>query len=292
MIGTKRTENGTLSVANHLIVIGAPKSGTTWLRDALAGTPGFWLGGRTETHYFDRSTAPNASEYSELFRSAPTDLVTVDVTPDYLICLEAIRHMSKLNEAMQRDVKLVVLLREPARRSFSHYQMLLDQDRAAGGFFKNFHKGNPVYDASCYGYWLSKWCDHSSNVPLRAFLFEDLVAEPRRIILDIMRFCGILEPNSVAAFLPQRTNVGGISRSRAWPCIRRYFGSTIRKVGGESAVLNLKNSALVRRLDSFNKRQLNFDGTDEKLAREDLAEDVECLALLFPELGAKAKWGY
>lgn len=276
----------------HLIVIGAPKSGTTWLRDALAGTHGFWLGGRTETHYFDRSKAPNASEYSHLFSGAPKNLVTVDVTPDYMTCPEAMHLMPDLSDALQRDVKLVVLLREPAVRSFSHYQMLVDQGRVAGTFLENFHIGNPAYDSSCYGHLLTKWRNHSVNVPLRAFLFDDLVNEPGGIILEIMRFCDVAKPNLENLYLPQKTNAGGLSRFRAWPRARKYSGPLLRKLGGESFVLMLKSSRFVQVLDSFNRRKLEFNRLDEGVARGELAENVKSLDLLFPELRAKKKWGY
>lgn len=290
--GTTKLTDEILKMGTHLIVIGAPKSGTTWLRDALAGTPGFWLGGRGETHYFDRSEAPSASEYSQLFNAAPKNLITVDITPDYLTCPAAMHLLTGLSDALQRDVKLVVLLREPAQRSFSHYQMLLDQGRIQGSFLENFVKGNPTYDASRYGYWLTKWRTKSVNVPLRAFLFDDLVKDPGRIILEIMRFCDIAKPNSETLYLPQRTNAGGLSRFRAWPRMRRWLGILLRKLEGERLVLKLKSTRVVQLLDSFNKRRLDFNSFDEKFARKCLAENVKSLDLLFPELRAKEKWRY
>ena len=108
------------------LVIGGMRCGTTSLFELLRQQPDIYLPEKKELHYFDRRNPQltNDAQYKAVFASARADQVCGEVTPDYLTtanCAEAIH-------ALLPRVKLIVVLRDPVDRAWSHYQ------------FSRFHK--------------------------------------------------------------------------------------------------------------------------------------------------------
>lgn len=107
------------------LIAGVQKGGTTALWHFLRQHPNICFGSRKELHFFDDETrnwqAPN---YDDLHRHfAPGDLgagaVMGDATPIYTYWTPALERIYAYN----RDIKLIVSLRHPAERAFSHWRM-------------------------------------------------------------------------------------------------------------------------------------------------------------------------
>ena len=67
------------------VIIGAQKSGTTWLGARLAEQPAIFLPRPFEVHFFDRNDnyAKGRDWYSGHFSAAPADTLVGEKTPDY-----------------------------------------------------------------------------------------------------------------------------------------------------------------------------------------------------------------
>jgi len=114
-------------------VAGAQKSGTTALRHFLLQHPDIGLPNIAEPHFFDRPTPPLPGDYAgyhRLFRAGALARTAGDITPSYLYIRSALPALHRYNPAM----KIIVLLRNPVHRAYSHWAMLSQLGNEPRGF--------------------------------------------------------------------------------------------------------------------------------------------------------------
>ncbi|MFP4011557.1 MAG: sulfotransferase family protein [Spirochaetaceae bacterium] len=108
--------------------IGAQKAGTTALMHYLRQHPQAAWGKGRELHYFDRNYHRGERWYRARFplaRQVAKNMAVGEGSPEYLLHPHAARRIS----ALLPQVKLVVLLRDPAQRAISHYFMEVKRGR-------------------------------------------------------------------------------------------------------------------------------------------------------------------
>jgi hypothetical protein len=103
------------------IIGGTQKSGTTVLAGYLAHHPNISFAARKELHFFDKTTnyKEGLSHYLSDFKTNNNTLIMGEATPFYLASRKACKRIADSFP----DVKMIVLLREPASRAYSEYQM-------------------------------------------------------------------------------------------------------------------------------------------------------------------------
>jgi Sulfotransferase domain len=105
------------------IVAGAQKCGTTALHYQLGKHPQIALPNKEELHFFDDEEVfarpPDHTKLHKNFRPASRAVVAGESTPIYLYWRPAMERIWNYNPRM----KLVVLLRNPIERAFSHWNM-------------------------------------------------------------------------------------------------------------------------------------------------------------------------
>jgi hypothetical protein len=103
------------------VIIGAQKCGTTFLYQLLVQHPHVKPAFAKEVHYFDLNFGKGDNWYRSYFplqmRNSRT-YITGEASPYYLFHPHAPRRAS----AVVPDAKLIVLLRNPVDRAYSHYQ--------------------------------------------------------------------------------------------------------------------------------------------------------------------------
>jgi len=120
------------------MIIGAQKCGTTSLYEILMQHPLAVKGGRRETHFFDwrwqkQLTTPDAqlAFYHKFYKTDALaehpSLFTGESTPSYLLHSDVVLPRVK---AVCPWVQLLVMLRDPTARAYSHYQMCIDMQCA------------------------------------------------------------------------------------------------------------------------------------------------------------------
>lgn len=119
----------------NFLMIGAPRTGSTALYDALRRHPDFFLAQGKETHFFsaggDRSLEAQralhipyremyaAAEYADCFAGAEAFSLRGEIDPSILRC--AAYAIPRLREFFETPPKFVVVLRQPVERAYSHY---------------------------------------------------------------------------------------------------------------------------------------------------------------------------
>jgi hypothetical protein len=213
--------------------VGAQKAATTALHDVLAMHPDVYLPARKETKFFanDDIFGRGLSYYTEHYYSQYAgQRVVGEIDPEYLY-FEA--SPSRIAEAFP-DARIVVVLRDPIERAFSHYLMtrsrglerydfdeaiaLEEQRLARGDWFNRLH-----YSYVERGFYFRQLQRYAALFPaerLKVLLFEDLVSEPQRVLKDLADYLEIAWTSGVPA-LPA-SNRARASRSPAFSWLVHY----------------------------------------------------------------------
>jgi hypothetical protein len=100
---------------------------------------------KKELHYFDRDenfrTKPNYGVYHYKFVGCTTGQLLGEVTPDYIYWRDALPRMWQYNP----DLKIIVLLRDPISRAYSHWNM----QRSRGADTRPFLTAVQEEDETC-----------------------------------------------------------------------------------------------------------------------------------------------
>jgi len=205
------------------LIAGVQKGGTTALYDYLADYPDVALSRVKEVHFFDDETRdwarPDYDDYHAGF-DAPGGRPCGEATPIYLYWPQALERICAYNPAM----RLVVALRDPVERAWSHWRMEYARGAEREPFAWCIRQGRQrLFDAELP---LAPWGHHRefsyvergfyAEQLVRLFgLFpreqalviraEDLRAEPAATLDRVRRFLGLAE---APALLRREVHVG------------------------------------------------------------------------------------
>jgi hypothetical protein len=210
----------------NFLVIGAAKSGTTFLYHYLAQHPEIFMS-RIRTGYFgycsdstprylwgttidpDRFPITNEADYLALFDGVTTERAIGEVSALYLgtsLAPVAIRRQLP-------DVRLVAILRNPIDRAYSGYQMHLRNLRTHMSVAEAFEPDRHWVQAGMYYAMLRRYFDFFDPAQIKVFLFDDLKADPAGLLRNLYRFLDVDEQFVPAS--PEVKNPGGTPRNRA-----------------------------------------------------------------------------
>lgn len=117
----------------NIFIVGAPKAGTTSLYHYLAEHPEVFMSKIKETNYFtyqqieaqglyyDATPVRSEKDYCALFAAAQGEKVVGEASVSYLFYPGTAKKIHAYNP----DAKIIMVLRNPVERAFSHY--LMDQ---------------------------------------------------------------------------------------------------------------------------------------------------------------------
>jgi hypothetical protein len=193
------------------LIIGAQKAGTTSLFSYLAQHPRVSVSQVKEVHYFDNAYERGEKWYRRHFDLRRDDEIFIEASPYYLFHPLAPARAS----ALLPSAKLIVLLREPVARAFSHYQHVVDAGfedlsfeeaiasekrrlgdsetrLARGDIARSFeHMRFSYRTRGLYAYQVERWQDY---FPSNAFLFlkaEEMFASPQLVFDKVCAFLGL-----------------------------------------------------------------------------------------------------
>ena len=106
------------------IVIGVHKGGTTSIYDYLNQHPDIIMSRRKEINYFSKYYFMGIKYYKSFFPRKNVKEITGEVSPYYLFH----PHSAKRLKSVFPNIKIIVLLRDPVERAYSHFNMLKNMD--------------------------------------------------------------------------------------------------------------------------------------------------------------------
>ena len=189
------------------LIIGAQKSGTTWLADQLSLHPGIFMA-PDEIHYFDKAQnySRGVSWYAKHFEDAAPGQLVAEKTPDYLWANGdgAEGHLPdvhlKLYQALP-GARLIVVLRNPVERALSALTHLVRTRRIAPpgnvdelllGKKHNRIRGHGVISKGLYYRQLMAYARLFNRSQMLVLIFEeDIARAPEAGLSQVCRFLGV-----------------------------------------------------------------------------------------------------
>lgn len=196
----------------NLVIVGAPKSGTTSLFKWLSEHPSVVTSKNKETYYLIDSGYPlfkgesNYLEggligYSKLFPAYKSGTLCIEATPDYMYQQTALKVLSELPSRPT----IVFILRNPVDRILSLIRFAknnvgsLDKEvslqefleRAKEGGFPDDQILNDALLQSEYHIWIERWIQCCGKSRIVVLFFDDMVKAPYSLMENLCKLCGI-----------------------------------------------------------------------------------------------------
>ena len=215
------TTTGSSHVLPDFLIIGAARCGTTSLYQYLTEHPSIIPGVGKEIYFFDKKFSKGVNWYRSFF---PTKLnmsrtenkqkckcLTGEATPRYLHYPHAPKRIFELLP----NVKLIVLLRNPVDRAYSHYQMEVSsgneklsfedaveqEEKRTNEDMKKMEENEDFYSVNFYrksyltrGIYveqLKRWFEFFPKEKFLILKSEDLYSDPSKIYQQTLDFLGL-----------------------------------------------------------------------------------------------------
>jgi hypothetical protein len=201
------------------IVIGAGKCGTTSLFSYLQNHPQIYLCPKKETYFF--LSEPNRSklkpwgaitdfnEYRSLFENAPENTIVGEISTTYYAHLASAQQI----QAILPDVKIIAILRDPADRAFSDYQMHFNLGNEKADFADLIIPENRYIKSGFYYRELMPFYQTFPVDHIKILFFDDLCRDPIAFMQDLCRFVGA-DPEFVSQIdTSKKAREGGLPKN-------------------------------------------------------------------------------
>lgn len=173
----------------NFLIIGAQKSGTTFLHSVLSKVPYIFMSPRKEVNFFflDELYRRGPDFYEHFFRNSPATAKWIgEASPGYISRKDCPKRIASLIP----DVRLVAILRNPIDRAYSQYydnrrklveprefdslvDLCLEKDGNIGpGYFKR----------GIYFEQIERYLEHFSLSQLYFLIFEEMIKDPEQAI--------------------------------------------------------------------------------------------------------------
>jgi len=183
----------------NFLIIGAEKSGTTWLHDRLQRHPDIFMPDVKELHYFNHRNSNlevpgnnyekrDLEWYEAHFEEAEEESAIGEATPMYLCDPKA---PARIHEAIP-DVKLIACLRYPTDRAYSHYWMARGKGHTSMSFEEVVQSRDAKFiERGRYGRQIQRYLDYFERDQLLILIHEEVFDAPSESLNEICSFLGI-----------------------------------------------------------------------------------------------------
>jgi len=228
----------------QFLIAGTQKGGTSALDAYLRDHPGIAMASRKEVHFFDddarfvRGRTPDYAGYERFFADAPAHAVAGEATPVYMYWHAAPARIHAYNPAM----KLIVVLRNPITRAYSHWNMEHTRGADRLSFWRALqmerlrcrtawpaqHRVYSYVDRGFYSQQLIRVWQTIPRAQTLVIRHERLKADPQAVLDEVCAFLGV-EPMRVVAKKDVHTLAYAQAMAeREWRFLAERFEGEIR----------------------------------------------------------------
>jgi hypothetical protein len=225
----------------NFLIIGTARSGTTSLYHYLKQHPQVYMSPNKEPDFFAlegrtlnfdgpdgkeatnrrirRGCATNIEEYSALFRGASDETAIGEASTWYLYSAQA---PSRIKLHIPR-AKLIAVLRQPVERACSAFLYLRLRGQEPLSEFSQALQAEEIRKCANWDWWwyykdigyyyvqLKRYFDMFEQDQIRVYLYEDLKAEPLRVVQSVYRFLGV--DNGFVPDFSRKYNSSGVPKN-------------------------------------------------------------------------------
>lgn len=265
----------------NFLVVGAARSGTTWLYHCLREHPELFLPERKELHFFDNDRLYNKGMdyYWEFFKGNDKGLKQGEVTPRYIVYEDALWRIKKHFP----EASIIVLLRDPVERAFSQYcyfrfNKKKEPSTSLKAALEADYWEDYIYKSLYFRQMESVFRIFGRDNVLIAY-YEDIGERPRELLREMYGFLGV-DPNFSPEAAERRINGArlGVRPPPTWvSLLNKELLSLKRPVGGETHTNTLAPDHLPARFK------------DSPAIRKGLRRSVDVANWLFDRFPVTAK---
>ncbi len=238
----------------NLFIVGAPKAGTTSLYYYLAEHPDIFMSTPKEINYFSKSELDkqglyykdlklkNIADYESLFKNAIHKKVIGEASVSYLFYPEIPKKIFEYNP----KAKIIILLRNPVDRGFSHYSMDLKLGKVKVPFDKIISKTESIkylnlfyqqyFELGLYYNQVKRYMDTFGRDQVKIILTEYLNNDINKTLGTIFNYLDI--PNMNIPGVKTKYNVNREPKSNALN--KLYSINTLRLAISSTLSINKK----------------------------------------------------
>jgi len=210
----------------NFFIVGAPRAGTTTLYEFLRRTPKVFMSSVKEPGYFSVSVNPDLkaskvirdkNQYLKLFKKVKDEIAIGEATADYLWDPKS----AKLIHEVVPKARIIIMLRDPVERAFSHYLLLLSIGSERVSFqaaIKNALEAKPDYSGriiECGYYYeqVKRYLEIFGVEQVKVVIFEEFIQKVSNNVKGILEFLAVTSepPKNVEeaqnVFTMPRTNL-------------------------------------------------------------------------------------
>lgn len=237
------------SLRPSFFIVGAPKAGTSALHAFLTAHPEVCMSRIKEPNYFshdlitkqklyyESENVRTIKEYRDLFECSDTAVVAGEASVSYLFYPAVAKRIYEFDPVS----KIIISLRQPVSRAFSHYQM----DYSLGLVRYDFdtiirngadHPQTGIYFQQYvllgdYAVQVKRYTDTFPHDQVFILLYEELAGKPDIILRDLCTFLGV----------NTGTNTGNLEKVNVTAAAKN---SVIRKLYSSPAMRKFSNTLL------------------------------------------------
>lgn len=248
----------------NFLGIGAAKSGTTTLHDILILHPDIFLPDIKEAHFFDyqKNYKLGLNWYErKIFGKCKQEKAIGEITPSYLY-LDYVPE--RIYENLGKDLKLILMFRNPVDRAYSQYLMnvrrgyeretfnegiRLEQSRIKKGIQEKIHFS--YLDRGFYSIQLKRYMEffHPENMFFIIFE-EDIKQNLNNTVRDILRFLNV---DIMNLNLEIKSNPASVPRSKLIRDII-YKQTIFKTIGRQLLPFKISRKKIKMFIDNLNQR--------------------------------------
>jgi hypothetical protein len=187
----------------NFFIIGAMRAGTTSLYEYLKQIPEIYMSPVKELNYFSVNVNPTIlfskpiktkNEYLQLFKNVKNESVIGEASPSYLWDPMA----AELIHKEIPNAKIIIILRNPISRSFSHYLLLKSkgednllsfrEEMQKGSENKNSDFSARIFEAGLYSKQVEKYLQKFGSEHVKIFIFEEFFKDINSSLKKVLEF--------------------------------------------------------------------------------------------------------
>ena len=196
--------------------MGAARSGTTSLYEYLGTVPGVYITPIKEPHYFAPTVSENnrisrfvthdKSQYLNLYKDVKNQEAIGEASASYLWDVQS----PKAIHDVVPNARIIMILRDPVERAFSHYLMGVRQRQETLPFYdaidKDYKRSDKGYfishlyvDLGLYSEQLRRYLDTFGPKNVKILMFEEFIKDTKVAVNDVLEFLGLqpYEPSNL-----------------------------------------------------------------------------------------------
>lgn len=226
--------------------IGVPRGGTTWLHTLLTSHPDVYMPNRRkEIRFFDRYYERGLSWYETFFcppEHADRYQAIGEISTQYYDCEDCpVRIFTTLPK-----VKLIIMLRHPVNRAYSHYGFSVQRRNYRGSFEDFLATRSGALEKGYYSRYLKQYLRYFDRTQILALLFEDVFVDIFKTKKTIANFLDIDADKFPSSASNGKVNASSVPRFQFLYGLVVKTGRRLRKRNLEPVVDFVKRRGIDR----------------------------------------------